>query len=250
MTDRELKALMRQALDQAMPPLPDDPDLTAKVLERHAEKQQKRRARLTGLRIAAAVAVMALVICGGAIAQRFSYSYIEARYSEDGEQYILAGVSVTPPVEQNAEAELDSSQEPIMFFTKDLDEAIEAIGEIPLMPAWLPDGWELYGYNVVVTYAQKFLTAHYQKPIPGEDDYDALNYEVFIFNDLQYFYMSIEANLEGDYMELDNGMSVYVDMNVERPTSMWYDGLTCYAMSGDVTPEELVQIIHAMYGLD
>lgn len=249
MTDRELQARMRQALDKSMPPLPDDPDLTAKVLDRYAGKRQKKRARLSGMRIAAAAVVMALVVCGGAIMQSFSYTYVDARQSEDGEQYILIGVSVTPPVGQTADAATDHGDWS-MFYTEDWDEVVEALGEAPLMPAWLPDGWEISGYDVIIDNTQKCLSTYYEKPRPGEEDTDVLIYHVNAFTDLQYLNMAIEANNEGESIELENGLSVYVDLNVKRTTSMWQDGLTGYSMSGDVTKEELMRVIRSIYGLD
>lgn len=249
MTDRELKERMRQALDRSMPPLPDDSDLTAKVLGRHAGKQQKKRARRNGLRIAAAAMVMVLVIFGGAIMQCFSYTYVDARQSEDGEQYVLIGVSVTPNVDQGADAEIGWNKM-LSFSTKDWDQVVEVWGGVPLTPCWLPDGYEIYNYSISMDNTMKRLVMNYHKDKPGEEDYDVLIYTTRIFTDLQYFYMTIEANNEGEYIKLDNGLSVYVDMNVERPTSMWRDGLTGYSMSGDITSEDLVQIIRAMYGSD
>ena len=245
MTDRELKENMRQALDRSMPPLPDDPDLTAKVLERHADKQQKKRARLTGLRIAAAVAVMVLVMSSGVIAR--PYTYMDAYQSEDGELYILMGVSVTPPVIQSADA---ATYNWIELTTADFNEAVEILGDVPLIPVWLPDGWEIELYYVLNTKSQRQFSMLLGQSPDGETASNRMVYSTTTFSNIEDFYIAIQINGEGKYVELENGLSIYVDMNVNRITSLWYEGLTGYGLSGDITEEELLHIIRAMYGLD
>lgn len=247
MTDSELRSQVRRALDQSMPPLPDDPDLTEAVLERHEQRQQKNRARLSGLRVCVAVAVTLLYICGGAIMQ--GWSHLITYQSKDGEQYVIRGVSVTPPVSQVADA-ASVHNGIFSLSTKKLDVVIEILGGTPLLPTWLPDGWEVDAYSLNLNDTMKRLVVSYNKFKPGKKEADRLIYRTTTFSDLEYFYETIEANNEGRYVELENGLSVYVDKNVHRPTSIWQDGLTGYALSGDITEEELLQIIHAMYGLD
>ena len=250
MTDSELRNRIRQALDQSMPPLPDDPALTEAVLERHEERRQKRRARMRGLRVVVAMTVMTLFVFGGAIMQGWSRTYFTTYQSEDGEQHIIRGVNVTPPVGQAADA-ADASNHVIIFNTRSLDDVIDAMGEALMLPTWLPDGWEVDDYSVVINdNIMKDVSVAYQRFKPGEEEADRLIYSVTTFSDLQYFYLSIETNNDGRYVELENGLSVYIGRNVHRPTSMWQEGLTGYVLSGDITEEELLHIIRSMYGLD
>lgn len=243
MTDRELKQHLREALGKSLPPLPDDPGLTAKVLDRHAQRQRVRHGLLVGLRVAAALVVAALVMYSGVIAR--PHTYMDAHQSRDGEQYILMGVSVTPAISQSADAELSSGW--LELSTTDFDEALATLEEVPLTPVWLPDGWEVDEYYVLITQSQRELAMFLGQAPDGSN---RMVYTTTTFNDIEDFYMAIEINGEGRYVELENGLSIYVDMNVHRITSMWYDGLTGYSLSGDITEEELLQIIRAMYGLD
>ncbi|MCH5287479.1 MAG: DUF4367 domain-containing protein [Christensenellaceae bacterium] len=246
MTDRELKLQMRQALDMAMPPLPDDPDLTAKVLERYAKKQRVRRSMTVGLRVAAALIMVLLVMSSGVIAR--PYTYMDAHQSEDGEQYVLQGVSVTPSISQSADAALSIGWSELT--TTDFDEAVETLGETPLIPVWLPEGWEIEDYYVLITKTQRELAVFGGQSPDGVTASNRMVYSTTTFDDIRDFYLSIEVNGEGKYVELENGLSIYVDMNVNRITSMWYDGLTGYSLSGDFSEEELLHIIRSMYGLD
>ena len=248
MTDRELKERMRQALDRSMPPLPDDPHLTGKILGRHTEKHQKKRARMNGLRVAAVAAVIVLVIFGEAIMLVFSYSYVDARQSEDGEQYVLRGVRVTPPIIQSAEAELPYVW--LELTTADFDEAVEALGTVPLVPVWLPDGWDIELYYVLGSRSRRQLSMLLGQSPDGETASNRMVYSTTTFSDIEEFYIAIEANGEGKYVELENGLSIYVDMNLSRVTSMWREGATVYSLSGNITEEELLHIIRSMYGLD
>lgn len=243
MTDRELKQHLREVLDRSIPPLADDPGLTAKVLNRHAQKQRVRHGLLIGLRVAAALIVAALVMSSGVIAR--PHTYMDAHQSEDGEQYILMGVSVTPAISQSADAALSDGW--FELSTTDFDEAIESLGEVPLVPVWLPDGWEVEDYYVLITQTRRELAMFLGQAPDGSN---RMIYDTTTFDDIEDFYLSIEVSGEGRYVELENGLSVYVDMNVDRITSMWYEGLTGYSLSGDITEEELLHIIRAMYGLD
>lgn len=250
MTDRELKTQVRQVLDASMPPLPDDPELAEKVLERHEEKQQKRRGRRIGLRYAAALAVMVLVVCGEAILQSLPRGYVEASLSADGEQYIMTGVTVTPPVGQAANAATYSASEWFELTTEDDDEAMEALGEGTMLPVWLPDGWAADQYHIVNSSTLKRVSVHYTHDPSGDEEPGYLVYAVTAFSSLEDFHLSAEVNGEGRNVKLKNGLSIYVDMNVNRITSMWQDGLTGYSLSGDITEDELLHIIRSMYGLD
>lgn len=249
MTDRELQSRIRLALDGGLPPLPDDPALAEAVIRRHEKKRRQTRARARGMRAAVALAVIALVVCGGAILQGWSRTYLDVRQSEDGEQYIMQGVSVTPPVGQTADA-ASAGNGMIVLHTKNPQLVVEALGEAPLLPTWLPDGWEVDDYSIAIDYTMKRLVVAYNKFRSDGDEADRLIYRTTIFNDLEDFRMTIEANNEGHDVMLENGLSVYMDMNVDRPTSMWRDGLTGYSLSGDITPEELLRIIRAMYDLN
>lgn len=245
-TDRELKERIRQTLDKSMPPLPDDPCLVEKVLSLRDKRQRVRRRVTIGLRAAAALIVALLVMSSGVIAR--PYTYMDAHQSEDGEQYVLMGVSVTPPISQSADAALSIGWTELI--TTDFDEAVETLGEVPLIPVWLPEGWEIEDYYVLVTKTQRELAMFGGQSPDGVTASNRMIYSTTTFNDIRDFYLSIEVNGEGKYVELENGLSIYVDMNVDRITSMWYDGLTGYSLSGDFTEEELLRIIRAMYGLD
>lgn len=251
MTDRELKIQMRQALDASMPPLPDDPELVAKVLERRAEKQRVRRGRMIGLRVAVAMAVMVLVMCSGLMMQGWSHIRLDRWQSDDGEHYYLQGELVTPPVNGTAEAFTD--WERVFVQTLDWNEVVEALGKAPMAPSWLPEGWRLYQYRVDIIETISTFNVMYQKAMPVNDDPDNVAYLVFTsqtFLNPNGPDIVLEQNAAGKHVQLSNGMLIYVTTNFEYTIALWADGQTSYTMSAPIPEDDFLHIIRSMYGLD
>ena len=252
MTDRELKVQMRQALDASMPPLPDDPDLTAKVLERYEEKQRVWRGRAAGLRVAAALAVMVLVVCSGLLIRDGSYIRLDRWQSEDEQHYYVQGELVTPPMHSTAEA-ADTHMEPVSIKTTDWNELVDALGITPMAPSWLPDGWYLFHYWANVNETLFMFNVTYQKAMPTDDDPENMDYLVFtstMFFDPNGPDLLLEQDGAGTYVQLSNGILIYLTVNYEKITALWIEGQTSYVLSAPLPEDDLLHIIRSMYGLD
>ena len=251
MTDRELKTRVRQALDMTMPPLPDDPDLADKVIGAHAKKQRLRQSRLLGLRVAAALAVMLLVVCSGLLMSDGSYIRLDRWQSEDEQLYYVQGERVTPPIDGTAEAAILHTEN-ISLHTTSWDEVVAAIGTAPLAPTSLPDGWEVYQYMVDISVTLATFNATYQKAMPTEDDPDHIGYLVFTSNtffDPDGPYVALEQNGAGELIPLDNGIEIYLTTNFNHTLALWVNGATSYVMSAPMPEDDFMRIIRSIYGL-
>ena len=247
MTDRELKTQVRQALDMAMPPLPEDPDLTDKVLEAHAKKQRVRQGRLLGLRVAAALAVMVLVVCGGLIYPQQIAHYLKGTQSDDEQHYVVQGVKETPSNLNIAEAQQPGQRrEDGSCITQDLSEAVTFWGSEFLKPTWLPDGWNIDTYTLI------FIPtlSRYSITLRNDQVDHFVVFDVINFYDTDGLNEGIEQNGAGRMEELPNGISVYITANVEEPLAIWLDGLTQYLLVGPISEEDLLHMVYSVYGLD
>ena len=252
MTDLELKVQVRRALDASMPPLPEDPLLTDKVLGRDAEARQSRRRQVMGLRVAVALAVIVLIVCGGLLVQNLSHDFLDGWQSDDGKEYFIQGVSVTPAGGGTAEAE-NAHTENIFVITEDWNEAVSSYGRTPHVPSWLPEGWQVDHYEVSVFESFSRFIVGYRKSAPTEDDPEQENYlilDAISFVDVNDLHGSIEQSAPGTNMQLANGLTVYVSKNLDKATSIWMDDGTSYTLTGVVTEDELLRIIRSIYGLD
>lgn len=245
MTDLELKMQVRRALDASMPPLPDDPRLADRVLDLHAEKRQSRRQQARVLRIAVALAVIVLIVCSGLLA-RSSFDIEEwLENDEYGEWHIFRATNVNTPTVGTAEAAAPFKGE-FHLKTEDWDEFISVLGWTPRVPTWLPQDWELHHYeaNDIEPYCSSTLV--YKNPAQRF----SLVINQTIYRDMSDLSFGLHQDEEGSYIELENGLSIYLapldgDCNI-----YWLDGATAYIIFAPTSEEDALHIIRSMYGLD
>ena len=245
MTDREWKAQVRQALDMALPPLPDDPDLTEKVLQQHAEKKQTWRLRTAGLRVATALAVMVLVVCGGLLNHvRFD---VEEWISNDqyGEWHHFQATNINTPTVGTAEAAVPFNGK-FSLTTEDWDEFLSALGWTPRTPAWLPDSWEPYHYQASDIEIWSSSTLLFYSSL--YDSYIVLTQRAF--RNLEFMETGIHQDEEGESFHLKNGLTVYIAPLDEGCVAYWIEGVMDYTLYAPSTQENVLRIVRSMYGLD
>ena len=245
MTDLELKMQVRQALDASMPPLPDDPRLADKVLYRCAEKRRIRQSRKWVLRVAVALAVLVLAVCSGLLAHG-SFDIEEwVENNQYGEWHVFHATNITTPTVGTAEASVPFTGE-VHLVTEDWDEHVAALGWTPRVPAWLPRNWELHHYeaNDIESFCSSTLV--YRSPAHRS----FLLIDQTVYRDLGALGGNLHQDAEGEYVRLENGLSVYIAPLNDGYNIYWVDGITDYIMFAPTSQEDALRIIRSMYGLD
>lgn len=161
---------------------------------------------------------------------------IETSYSGNEERYIVQGVEPTPIL--NAEAGEDTLNVMKTFST--WEEAIQAYGDVPNVPTWLPSGWEVDYYSVNLLSVYKRFTVKYV----NEND-------TSVFTETHYYDISslttnIEQNEAGHFVELDSDLHVYVAYNIDLITSEWHTQDTLYTYFGPFSEADLVRSIESI----
>ena len=250
MTDLELKMQVRRALDASMPPLPEDPLLTDKVLGRDAEAQQSRRRQVMGLRVAVALAVVVLIVCSGLLVPWETIRYLDTHQSDDGKLFISQGVVVTPPGgSSNAHAQLpEEHHEEGSLVTTDLDEAIEFWGSDFRRPTWAPKGWHPEQYTLTFLPTLSVCHINFLNPALYDDYFIIFNAQTLY--ELESLYIETDQDDFGHYVDLPNGLSVYVLTRGSDKAAIWLDGGTRYLAAGPITEDELLHMVYSAYDLD
>lgn len=157
---------------------------------------------------------------------------------EDGQTYRIEGEGITLGDPANAKEEAENGG---MQFcdTKDFEEACAFLGFEPPMPAWLPDGWELYQYALTKFPGRQDFLAYYQKE--GNQYFIVYSYEDV--RDIEHFAAEIPQDGEGESIVLPNGQAAYYTTNIGRSMILWIKGNIVSMVSGPVSYDELLQII-------
>ena len=245
MTDLELKMQMRQALDASMPSLPDDPLLTARVLDLDAQRRRIGRSRRRVLRVAVALAVLVLAVCGGLLAHG-SFDIEEwVENDQYGEWHIFRATNINTPTIGTAEAAVPFKGD-VRLKTEDWDEFVSTLGWTPRVPAWLPDGWKPKNYQV--SDIEPFCSA-----AQLYDNLMSFEYIVItqtVFRDLETMDRNFHQDEEGEYVKLENGLSIYIAPLGDGYNIYWIDGITDYVVYIPLEKEDALHVIRSMYGFD
>lgn len=226
---------IKQAIDTGLGGMEATAQDAAAILAkaRAEDRRAKRHFAPMGdaLRVAAAVALAALVLCSGLLHPR---AHVEKHQSEDGKRYIIQ--SVEPASSSVAEA--DPTQENFgQFSTQDFAEAVELLGRTPPMPQWIPEGWQVAQYTVGRLESMSFFSAAYLHEETGA----FLSYTWEVYHKLNQYGL-LEQDAPGTYIQLDNGANAYVTTNMGRPTIAWSDANTSALLSGAVDMDVLLKI--------
>lgn len=203
-------------------------------LSRKDTPHMKRKKYALGV----AMATTFLVIGGFLLDAMLHRQWLEGAQSPDEQQYVISGQSIDPGLitEGQADNELRSGS----FTTTDFEEVVDALGYEPLMPAWLPEGWEIKDYFVGETKASIFLV-RYSHP---HNKY-LLRFNSTVYSDTETAVIEFEQNKAGSILET-NGWQVYISENMDNTIAVWRDGITCYSLSGSLPTEILLQVINSI----
>lgn len=129
-----------------------------------------------------------------------------------------------------------------------LQEAVDACGLVqPMVPHWLPEGFELVDLVVDTGFPDALI---FQGAYKRNQDTIIVFVEVFLPREGQddRTYGNFQKD-EGDPIPYEaGGVTHLLSTNAGRPIALWSDGPAQGAISGDITMDELKQIIDSIYG--
>ena len=140
----------------------------------------------------------------------------------------------------------ERDEQPEYVFKTDnpgLQQIYDAVVEMgvtdPVVPMWVPDGYELFGYKVIDLNQEKSIQSVLKK------DENAIVFRLLILHD------NINVNVYKDEVGTTiyeyNGVTHYVLNNVERQIATWNaDGVVC-SVSVDCQEDILIDIIKSIY---
>lgn len=162
--------------------------------------------------------------------------------SNDEQQYIVEASKPSLNTIPQAAASVDENQS-VTFSSDSLAAISDFIGYEPILPAWIPDGWQPIPYTVHVSgNGHEFSTA-YQK----YDEEYLITFDYFTSNDADDLRIEFEQNQSGKRVSLENGIGVYLTENLGRYVAIWIQGNGYYSISAPISFEEIEKMILSIY---
>lgn len=194
------------------------------------EKQKKPRTSPFGWfrGMGAAAAVLVVLFLGALSARAFGLDILDVVVKWTGETFCFAG-------QGQDFREPDLTDDPY----KSLEEALHAANiKEPLVPTWIPEGYELTGISIDETYKQTIYMARYKN---GQKE---LKISVRDYLDVAPLYVEKSEGLIETYETA--GVTYYIFSNLENIMAIWIKGsYECY-VSGNVTVEDLKMMIDSI----
>jgi len=201
---------------------------------------RKRNFIFFGRRLALTISMGVLFFVAIAVFDGILYrEWLTGNSTEDMQQYELSGYVVDPNLVEKGNA--SSDQEFREIITSNLEEAMEILSSVPLLPQWHPEKWEEMLYYAS---ADDMLEWFYIDYVSSETTY-VMKYEIFHYLSADMAQESIEQNQHG-YKTLCNGWEVYFTENMDRSVAIWIEGTTVYTVHGPVPQDEIVKMIQSI----
>lgn len=213
----------------------------AASLARTRKKLRKPPFSLSSITPAARFAAVLLILFGGGLLFDLFISgdYLFGTPTPDEQQYIIAGTEVDSIVAQEVEAE--QNMEMKILSTSSWEAAIDAYGSAPPVPEWLPDGWDLLDYYVVISKRAARFNVQYGNP----DEQEYIKYGITRYIDAESAQKEFEQNCTGLKLQI-NGNSVYLSVNTGSCIAVWLVNNTCYSVTGPITESDISRIIESI----
>lgn len=213
--------------------------LAAFKAKRHTTIGTKKKLPVFALRAVVAAAAILLVSVG--IDTLVRREWLVGSSTDDEQQYVISGREIRTGLVEEGQAD-DSSAQSHNITTTDLDEAVEVLGFTPVMPQWVPDGWDVLTYyaaqaesggRFIITYA-----------CDGQE-YNLI-YQVIYYRDAERASASFEQNKSGEEYTLTDGKIVYITDNYDDLTCVWNEGLALYSLIGPGDKSSFTRIIESI----
>ena len=170
------------------------------------------------------------------------HQWLEGVQSPDEQQYVITGQELDPGLVDEGLA--DNAGQSQTITTVNLDDVVNMLGYTPLVPTWVPDGWNLESYYVRIASATSFRI-QYQ----NEQEEDLLKFSITVYPDMERALREFEQEKSGTETPC-NGWNVYIAENIERCIVVWQDDTICYSLTGPITPDEAIQMINSIQRSD
>lgn len=209
-----------------------------KELEARLTKKDKRSSmskRIAAMSGIAAVLVVGVIIIDGI----FRREWFEGTSTPDQQQFEVAGNVIDPGLVDGGHANV--AEETREITTADFDEAVQTLGYTPLVPAWIPEGWEIKEYYA---FAEEGYSRFSIDMVSSNVD-GILTYELVTFDDMGSAIHAFEQNEHGQDTPC-NGWNVYITENIQRCASVWRDGNTLYSLFGPIAQDDLLEMINSI----
>ncbi len=189
------------------------------------------------IRVIAVFILLVIVCVGNDLIYRGEH--LSATSTPDEQQYVVDGNNDEGLliVEGNA----DSSLTPRTVSTTELDEAIEVLGYTPKLPTWLPDGWYVYEYFVVVSKQTTTFRAQYRCAGINE----RIRYIKTTYHNADVAQAKIEQDRVGA-VHLINEHEVYLTQNMSSVVATWLSNSTRYTVSGPISDTEIMHVVESI----
>lgn len=163
-------------------------------------------------------------------------------YSTPDEQlYVVQGEANKVRLMPSAMASL-SEGEVLNMVATDIGEVEAFFGFVPPMPKDLPSGWTLDQYEGHIAQSEwMFLMV-----LSNDAQDHTTTYQITASTTYDGFGMAYPQNGVGSKVKLSNGLEGYLTYNFDNILITWLDGLTCYDVSGPISPEEALKTIESI----
>ena len=189
-------------------------------------------------RVLLATGALVIIVLGLEIL--LHHQWLEGVQSPDEQQYVITGQELDPGLVDEGLA--DNAGQSQTITTIDLDEAVNMLGYTPLMPTWLPEGWNVESYYVRIASTTIFR-------IQYQNEEELLRFGITIYPNVERASLEFEQAKSGTEI-LCNGWNVYIAQNVDRCVVVWRVDTSVYSLTGPVTSDEAIQMINSIQRSD
>lgn len=166
-----------------------------------------------------------------------TWSSIQAHQSVDEQVYMLTGKQIHLGSDISANADTPSEYQ--QFETSEYQTLCSHLGYAPIIPRWLPEGWNLVSYYVSHDGSTLSLDVAYEK----EGEPYILGYTYVYVTDVSDISVDFYQDMTGNYEQLSNGCKVYFTTNMDHVLAVWSTDKTYSCISGPISNEEVIQMI-------
>ncbi len=210
----------------------------------NAKRKLNRRLKAQGIRkyalrtVAAAAALLLIAFAAEVLIHR---EWLDGNSTLDEQDYVVKSNVVDPNMVESGTAAVNDSFR--MVESTDFDEACSILSFQPAMPTWIPDGWKIVRFQSQCLDGLEDFYVSYQNP----QNEKHMKFEIHFSRNLDIgLGMYAEQNKSGKTITLNNGLSVYLSLNLEIPVCTWTTSNTVYLLSGPFTEAELIKIMNSI----
>lgn len=192
-----------------------------------------------GMRIAIITASLILVFF--AVDLVFTRQWLIPRQSDDEQQYIIEANTLAPGIIPTVNA--NTVQRDIAMLTSSsLQDISDFLSYTPILPAWVPEGWNVENYTAILLDDGHEVIISYSKV--GEKYFMQFGYRQS--SNLTNLEMKYHQNKAGTQENVGNNLKVYFSQNYDRLSTVWMKENVLFDLSGPVTKSDATKVIMSL----